>query len=199
MFTVSQVFQTNPAKSYSLSKPSHFWQQFLRMGTRHEPPHPFSLTLFAYKKAHYLCKLLLNVQLPNCGSAHLDMYSSPAVMQVQFWNWFFKVKLLYSHFWPLKMWLHTREWRVCNKIFVQHLGTWQSKFYRKMCDCFQFSKLEGLGKICLFYMHFIMKKPDTNLVWQTYHGQPLSFNTLRKNIMYPIYTYLGSFKICARK
>lgn len=84
MFTVSQVFQTNPAKSYSLSKLIHFWQQFLKMGTRHEPLHPFSLTLFAYKKAHYLCKLLLNVQLLNCVSIYLDMYFSPAMMQEQF-------------------------------------------------------------------------------------------------------------------
>lgn len=90
-------------------------------------------------------------ELSNCASTYLDMYFTPAVMQVWFWNWLFKVKLLHSHFWPLKVWLHTREWRVCKKIFVQHFGTWQSKFDRKMCDYFQFSKPEGLGKMFLLY------------------------------------------------
>lgn len=78
---------------------------------------------------------------------------------------------------------------------MQQLGTQQSKFYRKICDYFQFSKLEELAKKSLFFVHFIMKMPDTNL----YHGQPLSSCSLKKNIMQVIYTYLGRLKINARE
>lgn len=125
------------------------------MGTRHEPPHPYSPTLFAYKKAHYLCKLLLNVQLLNCASTYLDMYVSPAVMQVQFGNWLFKVRLLHSQFWPLEVWLRTGDWRVWNRIFVQLTKYLTKQILQKMCDFFQFSKLDRLGKsmFILFVFH----------------------------------------------
>lgn len=165
MFTVSRVFQTNPAKSYSLSKLSHFWQQFFKMGTRHVPPHPSSLTLFPYKKIHYLCKWPVNVQLPNCASTYIVSTSFlPAVMPMQFWNWVFKVKLLHSHFWPLKVWLCTRKWSICKNTFKQHLDTQQSKFYRKIYDYSWFLKLEGPGKILILHA-FHYEDLDTNLVW----------------------------------
>lgn len=44
----------------------------------------FLLLCLLTKKAHYLCKLLLKVQLLNCVSIYLDMYFTPAVMQAQF-------------------------------------------------------------------------------------------------------------------
>lgn len=95
--------------------------------------HLTSLLLpFAYKKTHYLCKWLLNVQLPNRASTYIvSMCFLPAVMSVQFWKWIFKVKQPHSYLWPLKVWLCTRDWSICKNTFHQHLDKQQSKFYRK--------------------------------------------------------------------
>lgn len=49
--------------------------------------------------------------------------------------------------------------------------------------------------LCAFHYD----EADTNLVGQTYHGQRLCSHTIRENIVYAIYTYLGSFKMCSRK
>lgn len=60
---------------------------------------------------------------------------------------------------------------------VQHLGAWKKKFYRKMCDNFQFSIVEGLGKIWGFYMHSWQRR-QVQILYDKYTMDSLCFLVL---------------------